>query len=90
MVILKLVQSMREMLLCPPEVFKMEITAHFLEHGQALCNRLSKYCDENDPLVPDFPLLPVSRGLKLSLSNSLRSFQEVLCKIGDKQSDIKG
>lgn len=89
LVILKLVQSLREMIICPPEVFKQEIIAHFLENGEKICDRLSKYCNETDPLVPDFPLLPVSKGLKLSLSNALRSLQEVLCKIGDKQSDIK-
>lgn len=89
LVILKMVQSMREMLLNPPEVFKQEMIAHFMENGQHLSDRLSRYCNETDSLVPDFPLLPVSKGLKLSLSNALRSFQEVLCKIGDKQSDIK-
>lgn len=89
LVVLKLVQSMREMLLGPPEVFKREITAHFIENGQILCDRLSRYCNETDPLVPDFPLLPVSKGLRLSLSNALSSFKEVLSKIGDKQGDIK-
>lgn len=90
LVILKLVQSMREMLISPPEVFKQEIYAHFLEHGGKLCDRLSRYCNEADSLVPEYPLLPVSKGLKLSLSNALRFFHEVLCKISDKQSDIKG
>ncbi|KAG5878407.1 hypothetical protein JTB14_029680 [Gonioctena quinquepunctata] len=87
LVILKMVQSMKEMLFSPPEIFRQEIFAHFSQNGQQLCDRLNRYCSENDPLAPDFPLLPVSKGLKLSLSSSLSSFQAVLNKIGDR-SDI--
>lgn len=81
LVILKLVQSMTEMLLSPPEVFKREVFSHFAQHGQNLCDRLNKFCSETDALVPDFPLLPVSKGLKLSLSAALSSFQNVLKEV---------
>ncbi|KAJ8922950.1 hypothetical protein NQ315_001496 [Exocentrus adspersus] len=78
LVILKLVQSMTEMLLSPPEVFKREVFHHFAENGQKLCDRLGKYCSETDPLTPEFPLLPVSKGLKLSLSAALAALRTVL------------
>lgn len=89
LVILKLVQSMKEMLINPYEVFKQEIISHFIENGEKFSDRLSRYCNDTDPLVPDFSLLPVSKGLKLSLSKALDSLKEVLCKIRDNQSDIK-
>ncbi|KAL3273626.1 hypothetical protein HHI36_015058 [Cryptolaemus montrouzieri] len=81
LVILKLVQSMTEMLLSPPEVFKQEVYAHFALQGKKLCQRLQEFCHDTNPLKPDFPLLPVSKGLKLSLTASLNSFQEVLKKV---------
>lgn len=81
LVILKLVQSMAEMLQSPPEVFKTEILAHFVERGEKMCERLMKYCSDTNPVKPDFSLLPVSKGLKLSLNNSLRTFQECLKKV---------
>ncbi|XP_018566113.1 (E3-independent) E2 ubiquitin-conjugating enzyme UBE2O [Anoplophora glabripennis] len=81
LVILKLVQSMTEMLLSPPEVFKGEIFSHFAKNGRSLCDRLNKFCGETDAVVPDFPLLPVSKGLKLSLSAALNSFRNVLKEV---------
>lgn len=79
-VILKLVQSMTQMLKNPPHVFKQEVLAHFAVNGRSMCERLLKFCDETDPLKPDFPLLPVSKGLKLSLDTAIRNFEEVLKK----------
>ncbi|CAH1115912.1 unnamed protein product [Phaedon cochleariae] len=87
LVILKLVQSMKELLRSPPEVFKAEIYAHFARNGQKLCDRLNRYCNETDPSTPDFALLPVSKGLKLSLTSALAAFREALTKIGDKSGD---
>nr|XP_023016652.1 probable ubiquitin-conjugating enzyme E2 23 [Leptinotarsa decemlineata] len=89
LVILKMVQSMRELLLSPTEAFRQEIFAHFSQNGQQLCDRLNSYCSDNDPVDPGFPLLPVSRGLKLSLSSALESFKGVLSKIGDKSEVAK-
>ncbi|KAJ8934016.1 hypothetical protein NQ314_013652 [Rhamnusium bicolor] len=83
LVILKLVQSMTEMLISPPEIFKREVYTHFAQNGQNLCDRLNKFCSETDPLIPEFPLLPVSKGLKLSLSTALNSFQDVLKEVVD-------
>ncbi|KAF7284596.1 hypothetical protein GWI33_021878 [Rhynchophorus ferrugineus] len=78
LVILKLVQSMTELLSNPPDVFKNEILRHFAHNGEILCQRLEKFCSDEDPLKPDFPLMPVSKGLKLSLSTALKTFRNVL------------
>lgn len=85
-VILKLVQSMSQMLKNPPYVFKQEVLAHFAMNGSNMCERLLKYCTETDPLQPDFPLLPVSKGLKLSLNAAVNNFEEVLKKTLDENS----
>ncbi|XP_030746050.1 (E3-independent) E2 ubiquitin-conjugating enzyme UBE2O [Sitophilus oryzae] len=84
LVILKLVQSMTELLSNPPDVFKTEILRHFTQNGEKLCQRLEKYCDSLDPLKPEFPLLPVSKGLKLSLATALKLFRDVLIKKTEK------
>ncbi|XP_066140426.1 (E3-independent) E2 ubiquitin-conjugating enzyme UBE2O [Euwallacea fornicatus] len=78
LVILKLVQSMTELLLNPPKVFRNEIFSHFAQNSEKLCQRLEGFCNETDPLKPEFPLLPVSKGLKLSLTSALRKFREVV------------
>ncbi|KAK5641416.1 hypothetical protein RI129_009963 [Pyrocoelia pectoralis] len=80
LVILKLVQSMTELALAPPEVFAKEIGTYCATHGEEMCNRLERWCDDSDPLKPEFPLLPVSKGLKLSLTFALKSFKDVLKK----------
>ncbi|XP_060521601.1 (E3-independent) E2 ubiquitin-conjugating enzyme UBE2O [Cylas formicarius] len=80
LVILKLVQSMTELLSNPPELFKKEILNHFAQNGEKLCQRLERFCRDKDPLKPDFPLLPVSKGLRLSLSSSLSTFRDTLSK----------
>ncbi|XP_056643108.1 (E3-independent) E2 ubiquitin-conjugating enzyme [Diorhabda sublineata] len=86
LVILKLIQSMKEMLQSPPETFKREIIWHFTRNGRKLCERLRNYCLEVDPLIPEFPLVPVSKGLKLSLSSALSAFEKVLDRIGDNNT----
>lgn len=80
-VILKLVQSMTQMLKNPSHVFKQEILMHFAINGTKMCDRLSRYCSDENPLKPEFPLLPVSKGLKLSLKTAIASFQETLKKV---------
>lgn len=81
LVILKLVQSMQEMIKSPSEIFKKETMAHFAEKGAKMCQRLESYCDDVNPVKPEFPLLPVSKGLKLSLRGALKSFQTTLDKM---------
>ena len=78
-VILKLVQSMTELLNAAPKIFQIEVLAHFQSNGEKMCERLMKYC-EDEPLKPEFPLLPVSKGLKLSLISALSSFKQALKK----------
>lgn len=80
-VILKLVQSMTQMLKTPPHIFKEEILSHFAMNGKKMCKRLLKYCSDVDPLEPEFPLQPVSKGFKLTLNASLNTFQDVLEKV---------
>ncbi|CAH1107433.1 unnamed protein product [Psylliodes chrysocephalus] len=84
LVILKLIQSMKEMLRSPPDMFKSEIHTHFAKNGRNLCHKLRSYCQDSEPITPEFPLLPVSKGLKLSLTASLTAFEDVLIKICDK------
>ncbi|RZB54439.1 UQ con domain containing protein, partial [Asbolus verrucosus] len=81
-VILKLVQSMSELLNASPKVFREEVLAHFQANGERMCERLMKYC-EDDPLKPEFPLLPISKGLKLSLGSALNVFRHALKKALD-------
>ncbi|KAK5639956.1 hypothetical protein RI129_010767 [Pyrocoelia pectoralis] len=80
LVILKVVQSMTELALAPPEVFSKEIVAYCATHGEKMCNRLERWCDDSEPPKLEFPLLPVSKGFKLSLISALRSFKGVLAK----------
>ncbi|KAL1494346.1 hypothetical protein ABEB36_009958 [Hypothenemus hampei] len=87
LVILKLVQSMTEVLQNPPEVFRGEIENHFRQNGENMCKRLEQFCSDTDPLKPDFPLLPVSKGLKLSLSNALKHFRNILEKKCTKKTE---
>ncbi|KAK5641456.1 hypothetical protein RI129_010003 [Pyrocoelia pectoralis] len=85
-VILKLVQSMTKLALAPPEVFAKEIVAYCAMHREKMCNRLEKWCDDSDPLKPEFPLLPVSKGLKLSLTFALKSFKDILKKTNSESN----
>ncbi|CAG9767184.1 unnamed protein product [Ceutorhynchus assimilis] len=82
LVILKLVQSMTLLLENPPEVFKKEILSHFERNAEKWCKRLMSFCDNS--VKPDFPLLPVSKGLKLSLITALEQLQQVLIKPTDQ------
>ncbi|KAK5643443.1 hypothetical protein RI129_007288 [Pyrocoelia pectoralis] len=80
LVILNLVKSMTELALAPYEVFAKEIGTYCVTHGEGMCNRLERWCDDSEPLKLEFPLLPVSKGLKLSLTFALKSFKDVLKK----------
>lgn len=84
-VLLKLVQSMAQMLRSPPEVFRREVLSHFAANGAKMCRRLTRFCGDAEELKPDFPLLPVSKGLKLSLTAALGVFREVLEKAGREE-----
>ncbi|KAI4455800.1 (e3-independent) e2 ubiquitin-conjugating enzyme [Holotrichia oblita] len=89
LVILKLVQSMTAMLLSPPEIFKTEIYVHFLEKGMRMYERLKNWTSDSDCIKPEFPLLPVSKGLRLSLNTSLEQFQKALKQVSEQQINIK-
>ncbi|PZC86293.1 hypothetical protein B5X24_HaOG211454 [Helicoverpa armigera] len=85
MVLLKLVQSMTKMLMNPPEPFREEILTHLRATGGALCSRLEGLVRlsgeggaEAEGAVPEFPLLPASRGFCLTLRSSLQQFRAAL------------
>lgn len=85
MVVLKLVQSMTVMLQRPPEVFETEMKEHFAQHAMSMYDRLNGWCDlsitNTSSNKPDFPLLPVSKGLRLSLNTALDRFKSTLSKV---------
>lgn len=78
-VLLKLVQSMTELLNASPKVFLNEILSHFHHNGLGMCQRLRDFCG-NDPCQPEFPLLPVSKGFKLSMEVALEGFKRAVDK----------
>lgn len=78
LVLLRLVLSMTDMLESPHEIFRSEIYKHFREHGHKMIQRLGAWIDGVHEKEPEFPLLPVSKGLKLSLRACLDRFKEVL------------
>ncbi|XP_017781581.1 PREDICTED: (E3-independent) E2 ubiquitin-conjugating enzyme [Nicrophorus vespilloides] len=90
LVILKLVQSMTELLLSPPQVFRHEVLYHFSNCGDRLCVRLKALINNTSPesMKLDFPLLPISKGLKLSLNTALDRFHQVLISALEKQQPI--
>lgn len=85
MVVLKLVQSMTAMLQRPPEIFEKEMKEHFTTQSTSMCERLRGWCDlsitDSSSNRPDFPLLPVSKGLRLSLNAALDRFKSTLSKV---------
>lgn len=101
MAVLKLVQSMSKLIINPPPVFKEEISQHFAQHANKLCERLESWLDisenynSNHPLspttpttykqlhnegvpLPEFPLIPASKGFCLTLRKTLVHFKQVL------------
>lgn len=81
LVILKLVQSMSQLLLKPPPIFKEEVQQHFKLYGAQMIERIESWCNESCTVKAEFPLLPVSKGLKLSLKTALNQFREALKKV---------
>ncbi|KAL1117114.1 hypothetical protein AAG570_004442 [Ranatra chinensis] len=103
MVVLKLVQAMAKLVAYPQAIFKDEITAHFGQHANKLCERLESWLDVSEnyntthPLspttptsfkqihsevaavaLPEFPLIPASKGFCITLRKTLVHFRNVL------------
>lgn len=87
--VILIVQAMVRMLRTPPEVFKEEVKRHFKEHGERFINRREGFLDltsasddsvrpEERGLLPGFPLLPTTRGFRLSLRHAMDNFKEAL------------
>ncbi|ELU16979.1 hypothetical protein CAPTEDRAFT_224111 [Capitella teleta] len=89
MAILKMVQSMARMALQSNPVFQDEIKEFLQSHGPRMYKRLSSWMTaENpdgascpDPSLPDFPLLPLSRGFLLSLKRALSQLKTNLATL---------
>ncbi|XP_037093739.1 (E3-independent) E2 ubiquitin-conjugating enzyme-like [Pollicipes pollicipes] len=96
MVILKLVQSLTEILKNPPCVFVEEVGEHMRTRAHRLIARLRHWLEvseaggtpttaEGKPAEfdrPDFPLLPASRGFGITLRKALKTFEQTLQEYG--------
>jgi len=88
-VLIKLVQSMSRMIVNPPATWHTECLQHIKTHGPEMVKRYkmwleisgSETADSSDASSPSFPLLPVSKGFKITLSKSISSFDKLLASI---------
>ena len=92
MAVVKLVQSMNQMLSNPPEAFAQEIKDHIKVTSAAFTSRLQEwirvsedYSQSPNPekkkvlsSMTNFPLLPASKGFCLSLKKALADFERTL------------
>merc|ERR1712142_1102479 len=89
MAVLKLVQSMSRLLSNPPQLFVSEIRDYCIAHSPSLIRRLEKWLSlsttpstsasvATESALPDFPLLPASRGFCLSLEKALETYKLTL------------
>lgn len=79
MAVVKVVQSMTRMLSNPPLVFRDEIYSHAKSRGPQLLARLKGWASEDATgISADFPLLPSSKGFRLSLLRAVCELEKVL------------
>lgn len=93
MVVIKLLQSMMKLLEAPPEIFRERILNHFKRRGQGMIERIRGWvalsreeakvqaADVNSDVgegVPDFPLVPASRGFCMTVESLLGRFKQVI------------
>lgn len=82
MAVVKVTQSMARMFSHPPETFKEEIISHARARGQQFLSRLQSWTSLETPApLTEFPLLPPSKGFRLSLLRAISELDEVLRKI---------
>lgn len=92
MVVIKLLQSMIKLLEAPPEIFRDRILNHFRRRGMGMVERIRGWValsrgekegeTKNDEVVirsvPEFPLVPGSRGFCLTVDGLLGRFKQVI------------
>lgn len=98
MAVVKLVQSMNQMLANPPEAFASEIRDHIKITSGAFTSRLKEWIRISEDFTADpsdlkkeeaarksdFPLLPASKGFCLSLKKALADFEKTLLLRGQR------
>lgn len=79
MVVLKVVESMTNVMAKPCDVFCDEIFKHFRERGQSIIRRITSWMDiSNENELPEFQLLPASRGFRTKLETLIVNFRKQL------------
>lgn len=82
-----MVQSMMKMLEAPPEIFRDRILSHFRRRGLGMVQRIRGWVamskeEESSAnvggTVPDFPLVPASKGFCMTVESLLGRFQKVV------------
>jgi len=88
-VLIKMVQSMSRMIANPPAPWRNEVIAHITTQCPKLIERYTKWfitlndsglsAEERDGIeLPNFSLLPVSKGFQITLAKTLASFTQLL------------
>lgn len=89
-VVIKLLQSTMKLLEAPPEIFRERIVNHFKRRGAGMIERIGKWVElskdtgNEDKVgvgadsVPDFPLVPASRGFCITVESLLGRFRQVI------------
>lgn len=90
MVIIKMVQATSKLLQSPPDIFRKEIIEHYKSNGDLMYKRIKGWMElskaktgnteqiQLDYPLPEFPLVPASRGFCLTLAGLLQHFQTKL------------
>lgn len=87
MVVIKLLQSTMKLLEAPPEIFKERILKHFKLKGPVMIERIRGWValsqgvagsDLKGVRIPDFPLVPCSRGFCITVESLLDRFKQVV------------
>ena len=90
MAVVKVTQSMARMFSNPPETFREEIISHARTRGQQFLERLRSWTSLDAPAsLTEFPLLPPSKGFRLSLLRAISELDEVLQKISKPEEPCK-
>jgi len=87
-VLIKLVQSMTRMLVSPPKAWEIETSQFIKMRGPRMVERLNSWVtysgdstgtsSELKTDLPAFPLFPMSKGFKITVSKSIASYAKLL------------
>lgn len=76
--VLKVIESMTNVMAKPSDVFRDEILKHFRERGGTIIRRIKDWMNVSSENIPEFPLIPTSRGFRLKLESLLVNFRKQL------------